>query len=129
MIELDFDFEEILEKEIITVDMPTKNKARAERRKTDFKKAIRKSNIINSKYEVPLYDNLHRYSKNSICFSLPKCCVKEPASKATDIRKKDSMSFQLKEPLLKEPLGVSEATPDYYDGCEPFRWFDGAEAI
>lgn len=43
-----------------------KNMKRAERRKKDFSKAIRKRNICKSIYEDETYDNLHEYSKNKI---------------------------------------------------------------
>lgn len=126
MIELDFDFTEILDEEITSEDMPVKDKARAKKRKVDYKKAVRKKKIDDSKTNFPLYNNLHQYSKNKIHCSCPLCCFEGPT--AADMRKKDSMEYQLKE-TLDDTQTIEEATPDYYDGCESFRWFEGAEAI
>lgn len=45
---------------------------RRQRRKNDWKKAIRKRNII-QRYGFDYYDNLHQYSKNKIHCSCPIC--------------------------------------------------------
>lgn len=50
-------------------------RTRAERRKNDFKKAIRKKNIAESIYQIT-YDNIHKYSKNKIHCSCPSCTAK-----------------------------------------------------
>lgn len=51
-------------------------RTRAERRKNDFNKAIRKMNICNQHYGFPYYDNIHQYSKNKIHCSCPLCSCK-----------------------------------------------------
>ena len=52
-------------------------RTRAERRKNDFNKAIRKKNIVDDLHGyLPEYDNLHQYSKNKIHCSCPSCSVK-----------------------------------------------------
>ena len=51
-------------------------KTRAERRKTDFKKAVRKQNICEHNIGDLPYDNLHQYSKNKIHCSCPYCNTK-----------------------------------------------------
>lgn len=62
-------------------------KTRAERRKNDYKKAIRKKNIVEDRHGfLPSYDNLHQYSKNKIHCSCPSCSVK------TDNNSKNSMT-------------------------------------
>lgn len=48
-------------------------KTRAERRKNDYSKAIRKKNIAEHNYGFSYYDNLHQYSKNKIHCSCPLC--------------------------------------------------------
>ena len=47
----------------------------AEKRHNDWKKAIRKRNIIRQ-YGFDYYDNLHQYSKNKIHCSCPFCRAK-----------------------------------------------------
>lgn len=44
----------------------------AEKRHNDWRKAIRKRNIIRQ-YGFDYYDNLHQYSKNKIHCSCPMC--------------------------------------------------------
>ena len=51
-------------------------RTKAERRKNDFKKAIRKKNIVESFYGYTWYNNLHQYSKNKIHCSCPMCSAK-----------------------------------------------------
>ena len=51
-------------------------RTRAERRKNDFNKAIRKKNIAERHYGFAYYDNTHQYSKNKIHCSCPLCSSK-----------------------------------------------------
>lgn len=51
-------------------------RTRAERRKLDFKKAIRKKNICEKRFGFEQYDNVHQYSKNKIHCSCPLCTAK-----------------------------------------------------
>lgn len=60
-------------------------KTRAERRKDDFKKAIRKKGIAEHNHGTTWYDNLHQYSKNKIHCSCPLCAAK------TDFNSKNGM--------------------------------------
>lgn len=78
---IDMECEEYLgEKEI--KDFLEKDKKRFKRRKTDWKKAIRKRKIAHEVYySLPedmwgWYNNLHQYSKNKIHCSCPICSVK-----------------------------------------------------
>lgn len=50
-------------------------RTRAERRKNDFKKAVRKRNLAET-LSLIKYDNLHQYSKNKINCSCPMCSFK-----------------------------------------------------
>lgn len=60
-------------------------KTRAERRKNDYNKAIRKKNIVES-HGISYYDNLHQYSKNKVHCSCPLCAGK------TDTNSKHGMT-------------------------------------
>lgn len=80
-------------------------RTRAERRKNDYSKAIRKKSI--SKYyfgdESDRYNNLHQYSKNKIHCSCPLCSAKTskygntPNYKHSDKLKIESMNSKLAE--------------------------------
>ena len=61
-------------------------KTRAERRKNDYNKAIRKKNIAEHNHGVSLYDNVHQYSKNKVHCSCPLCSAK------TDINSKNGLT-------------------------------------
>ena len=56
----------------------------AERRKSDWTKAIRKRNIIR-RYGFDYYDNLHQYSKNKIHCSCPICREKTNGHKQLSV--------------------------------------------
>lgn len=51
-------------------------RTRAERRKNDYNKAIRKKNISERHYGFSYYNNVHQYSKNKIHCSCPLCSTK-----------------------------------------------------
>lgn len=51
-------------------------RTRAERRKNDYNKAIRKKNIAEEHYGFSYYNNVHQYSKNKIHCSCPLCSAK-----------------------------------------------------
>lgn len=78
-------------------------KTRAERRKNDYNKAIRKKNILEHNHGFSLYDNLHQYSKNKIHCSCPLCSAKvskygnTPNYKHSDELKICSMNDKLAE--------------------------------
>ena len=69
----------------------------AEKRHNDWKKAIRKRNIIHN-YGFDYYDNLHQYSKNKIHCSCPMCRGKTDYNRnrttISDQRKLESMKEQ-----------------------------------
>ena len=75
-------------------------RTRAERRKNDYNKAIRKKDIADS-YGNNLYDNLHQYSKNKVHCSCPLCSAKTskygntPNYKHSDVLKIESMNDKL----------------------------------
>ena len=72
-------------------------RATAEKRHNDWKKAIRKRNIIHQ-YGFDYYDNLHQYSKNKIHCSCPMCRGKTDYNSGrttiSDQRKLESMKEQ-----------------------------------
>lgn len=81
-------------------------RTRAERRKNDYKKAVRKKNISEHNYGWAYYDNLHQYSKNKVHCSCPRCSYKTNNSGGwgefqncthADKVKIDSMDSQIKE--------------------------------
>lgn len=84
-------------------------RTRAERRKIDYKKAIRKKNICEHIYgldEYVYYDNLHQYSKNKIHCSCPMCTKKTNNSSSWGMKRNythadrvkiDSMDSQFEE--------------------------------
>ena len=61
-------------------DFPQKDMTRAKRRKTDYKKAVRKKRITEEIYNSGEYggyfNNLHQFSKNKIHCSCPMCRAK-----------------------------------------------------
>lgn len=78
-------------------------RTRAERRKNDYSKAIRKKSISECCDGVGFYNNLHQYSKNKIHCSCPLCSAKTskygntPNYKHSDELKIDSMKSKLAE--------------------------------
>jgi len=69
-------------------------KTRAERRRNNINKAIRKKNICEHNFGFELYDNVHQYSKNKVHCSCPLCQSKtnKDGYTITDKRKIDSMN-------------------------------------
>ncbi len=53
-----------------------KDMSRAERRKKDYSKALRKKWISNHIYGLEYYDSIHAYSKNKVHCSCPMCSAK-----------------------------------------------------
>lgn len=88
-------YEEIFE------EMPVKNKKRAERRKKDFSKAMRKKGISVHNYGTNWYSNLHEYSKNKVHCSCGMCRFKSawcPDAKTySDMKKNERDAYSLKE--------------------------------
>ena len=64
-------------------------RTRAERRKFDFKKAIRKMKLSKSA-DCVTYDNVHQYSKNKIHNSCPY--KKQPCCTHADLTRLESMN-------------------------------------
>lgn len=85
-------------------EMPEKNKKRAERRKKDFSKAMRKKNLdksIRPNWQ-PWYSNLHEYSKNKIHCSCPLCRFKnwysgKDRKTTSDMKRLESAEEQIRE--------------------------------
>lgn len=85
-------------------EMPKKNKKRAERRKKDFYKAMRKKNLDKAIHPnlQPWYSNLHEYSKNKIHCSCPLCRFKnwfdgKDRKTISDMKKIESMEDKIRE--------------------------------
>ena len=71
----------------------------AEKRHNDWRKAIRKRNIVHAVYgwDTGWYDNLHQYSKNKIHCSCPMCrggYTKHGENNISDRRKLEEMESQ-----------------------------------
>lgn len=71
-------------------------RTRAERRKNNYKKAIRKKNISEQNYGFSSYDNVHQYSKNNINYYDDEIMFKNKHSHA-DKARIDSARSQLEE--------------------------------
>lgn len=74
-------------------------RTRAERRKNNYNKAIRKKGIVEKCYGFARYDNLHQYSKNKIHCSCPLCAAKtrKDCNKHSEELKIDSMNDKMNE--------------------------------
>ena len=78
-------------------------RTKAERRKNDYSKAIRKKNIAEHNYGFSYYDNIHQYSKNKVHCSCLLCSAKTskygntPNYKHSDKLKICSMNEKLAE--------------------------------
>lgn len=81
----------------------TKESKRGDRRKIDYKKARRKARIdLARSYDgLPLYDNLHQYSKNKIHCSCQLCrgkdCFGRHVTTEQEVKSRDEMLAELKE--------------------------------
>ena len=81
----------------------TKESKRGDRRKIDYKKAKRKAriNLARSCDGLPLYDNLHQYSKNKIHCSCRLCRGKDYFGRhittEQEVKSHDEMLVELKE--------------------------------
>ena len=81
----------------------TKESKRGDRRKIDYKKAKRKARIdlARSCDGLPLYDNLHQYSKNKIHCSCQLCrgkdCFGRHVTTEQEVKSHDEMLAELKE--------------------------------
>lgn len=81
----------------------TKESKRGDRRKIDYKKAKRKARIdlARSCDGLPLYDNLHQYSKNKIHCSCQLCrgkdCFGRHVTTEQEVKSRDEMLVELKE--------------------------------
>ena len=81
----------------------TKESKRGDRRKIDYKKAKRKARIdlARSCDGLPLYDNLHQYSKNKIHCSCQLCrgkdCFGRHVTTEQEVKIRDEMLAELKE--------------------------------
>ncbi len=90
----------------------TKESKRGDRRKIDYKKAKRKARIdlARSCDGLPLYDNLHQYSKNKIHCSCQLCrgkdCFGRHVTTEQEVKSHDEMLVELKE--LDENLPAAE---------------------
>ena len=51
-------------------------RTKAEKRKNDYNKALKKKRICERHYGFEYYDNIHQYSKNKIHCSCPICSSK-----------------------------------------------------
>lgn len=81
----------------------TKESKRGDRRKIDYKKARRKARIYLARScdGLPLYDNLHQYSKNKIHCSCRLCRGKDYFGRhittEQEVKSRDEMLAELKE--------------------------------
>ena len=88
------------EEKIFDEEFPEKNKKRANRRKKDVNKALRKRNISKHAIGWDWYNNLHQYSKNKIHCSCPWCAFdywKSGLLTISDKKKEMSDNQKLKE--------------------------------
>lgn len=80
-----------------------KESRKGDRRKIDYKKARRKARIdLARSYDgLPLYDNLHQYSKNKIHCSCQLCrgkdCFGRHVTTEQEVKSRDEMLVELKE--------------------------------
>lgn len=72
---------------------------RAERRKLNIAKSLRKKKLANELYKLEYYNNLHQFSKNKIHCSCEYCKNhrKIDGPKISDIRKLEKMEFEEEE--------------------------------
>ena len=74
-------------------------RTRAQRRKNNIKKAMRRRRICEQVYDTSVYSNLHQYSKNKIHSSVPACRGVSKWHLHPDEAKVNSMEKQMAEVL------------------------------
>lgn len=100
---LDIYSDDITDAEAESLFSTTKESKRGDRRKIDYKKARRKARIdLAQSYDgLPLYDNLHQYSKNKIHCSCRLCRGKDYFGRhittEQEVKSRDEMLVELKE--------------------------------
>ena len=100
---LDIYSDDLTDAEAESLFSTTKESKRGDRRKIDYKKARRKARIdIAQSYDgLPLYDNLHQYSKNKIHCSCQLCrgkdCFGRHVTTEQEVKSRDEMLAELKE--------------------------------
>lgn len=77
-------------------------KTRAERRKNDYNKAIRKKNIAEHNKGFSYYDNLHQYSKNKVHCSCPLCAAKTDNNCKNGVTHSDKLKIESMNAQLAE---------------------------
>ena len=100
---LDIYSDDLTDAEAESLFSTTKESKRGDRRKIDYKKARRKARIdlARSCDGLPLYDNLHQYSKNKIHCSCRLCRGKDYFGRhittEQEVKSRDEMLVELKE--------------------------------
>lgn len=100
---LDIYSDDLTDAEAESLFSTTKESKRGDRRKIDYKKARRKARIdLARSYDgLPLYDNLHQYSKNKIHCSCRLCRGKDYFGRhittEQEVKSRDEMLAELKE--------------------------------
>ena len=100
---LDIYSDDLTDAEAESLFSTTKESKRGDRRKIDYKKARRKARIdlARSCDGLPLYDNLHQYSKNKIHCSCQLCrgkdCFGRHVTTEQEVKSRDEMLAELKE--------------------------------
>ena len=100
---LDIYSDDLTDAEAESLFSTTKESKRGDRRKIDYKKARRKARIdLAQSYDgLPLYDNLHQYSKNKIHCSCQLCrgkdCFGRHVTTEQEVKSRDEMLAELKE--------------------------------
>lgn len=100
---LDIYSDDLTDAEAESLFSTTKESKRGDRRKIDYKKARRKARIdLARSYDgLPLYDNLHQYSKNKIHCSCQLCrgkdCFGRHVTTEQEVKSHDEMLVELKE--------------------------------
>lgn len=101
-------YSDLTDAEVESLFNTSKESRKGDRRKIDYKKAKRKSKIdlARSCDGLPLYDNLHQYSKNKIHCSCRLCRGKDYFGRhittEQEVKSHDEMLVELKE--LNEDL-------------------------
>mgnify|MGYP004509966937 FL=1 len=100
---LDIYSDDLTDAETESLFITLKDDKKGKRRKIDYKKARRKARIdlARSCDGLPLYDNLHQYSKNKIHCSCQLCrgkdCFGRHVTTEQEVKSRDEMLAELKE--------------------------------